>query len=353
MRKSLLFVIFVLSWMCSYAQQSLPNEFFGLKFEETYSLEEMKEHVGNKGTFVQETGTIEMGTTNYNGYVFSNASHDNRHYPLMTLMTLEHGTFGGISFTFTKDSASTDSTLEIIYNELKDSLIKQYGELVEFPIEEQSDVSRLMSLQNGVALRLDKWVNENGITDIEVSYISLIAILADAYKVTYPTIQDTFLGLKIGSRQTTFSIKSAVGYKGEYLDEQLNSYGKIITFTKMIFAGKTWDFGSFSLTDKGELYSVCVYDSLKDGFGYDDEQNDAKQTYDSYKIKLDDKYGVHDEKESSNGKYIVYIGGNDIAIILSNERSKSAGGKYRRYVKIEYYHTAIYNKLSEQSTDEL
>lgn len=109
----------------------------------------------------------------------------------------------------------------------------------------------------------------------------------------------------------------------------------------------------FSLTDKGELYSVCVYDSLKDGFGYDDEQNDAKQTYDSYKIKLDDNYGVHDEKESSNGKYIVYIGGNDIAIILSNERSKSAGGKYLRYVKIEYYHTAIYDKLSEQSTDEL
>lgn len=191
------------------------------------------------------------------------------------------------------------------------------------------------------------------ITYIEVSYLSLTAILTDAYKVVYPTIQDTFMGLKIGSYQTISSIKSAVGYKGEYLNERLDSYGKTIIFTKMMFAGKTWDFGSFSLTDKGELYRVCAYDSLKDGFGYDDENNDAQQTYDSYKIKLNNKYGVQDENESSKGKFITYIGGNDISIILSNERSKSTGGEYRRYVQIEYYHTAIFNKLSEQSADEL
>ncbi len=141
-----MFVIFAIFCVSSYAQQSLPNDFFGLKFEEIYSIEQMKEHIGNNGTFVQEIGTIEMGTTNYKGYVFSNVFHDNRYYPLMTLMTLEHGTFGGIAFTFTNDSVSTDSSLEIIYNEFKDSLVKQYGELQEFPIEEQSDVSDYLQL---------------------------------------------------------------------------------------------------------------------------------------------------------------------------------------------------------------
>lgn len=58
MKKTFLFVIFAIFCVSSYAQQSLPNEFFGLKFEEIYSIEQMKEHIGNNGTFVQEIGTI-------------------------------------------------------------------------------------------------------------------------------------------------------------------------------------------------------------------------------------------------------------------------------------------------------
>lgn len=42
-----------------------------------------------------------------------------------------------------------------------------------------------------------------------------MAIIIDSYIAAYPTIQDTFLGIKMGSQQTSYSIKSAIGYKGE------------------------------------------------------------------------------------------------------------------------------------------
>lgn len=180
-----------------------------------------------------------------------------------------------------------------------------------------------------------------------------MAIIIDSYIAAYPTIQDTFLGIKMGSQQTSYSIKSAIGYKGEYLNEEYDPYGKTIIFTNFIFAGKTWDYGNFSLTDKGELYSVSAYDSLDEGYGYEDELNTAEQTYELYKSSLDAKYGVHDEQESDNGKYVIYVGNNDISIILSNERNKSTGGEYRRYITIQYYQAAIYNQLSTSGFDEL
>ena len=204
---------------------------------------------------------------------------------------------------------------------------------------------------NGVALRLDKYISNDTITAVEISYISLIAIMTDNNIGTYPTIQDTFLDLKLGTEQTSYSIKSAVGYKGEYLNEEYDPYGKTISFTNFIFAGKKWDYGVFRLTDKGKLFNVSAYDSLDERYEY--ELNAADQTYELYKSSLDAKYGVHDEQESDNGKYVIYVGNNDISIILSNERNKSTGGEYRRYITIQYYQTAIYNQLSNNGFDEL
>ena len=354
MKRFLLITVLTMSCIITQAQQTLPKDFFDLKFDEKYSTEDLKKHLDGNGSFVRETGTFDIGPTTYNGYSFSNVTYLGRCYPLMTLMTLSHGTLGGIAFTFTKDDIKIEGqTLDKIYDELKKDLKEQYGELSEFPVDGRTDISRLLNINNGVTLRLDKWTSDGETSQIEFSYISLTAPFVDEYKAMYPTIQDTFMGIRIGTKQTTYSIKSAVGYKGNYLDENYDSFGKNITFTKMSFAGRTWDFGSFSLTDKGEFYRICAYDSLKDGYGYDDEKRDANNTYESYKSKLDDKYGVHDERESDDGKYVIYIGENNVAIILSNERGKSTGGEYRRYIKITYYQTEIFNKLSEKSSDEL
>lgn len=354
-KKTLLVALLIASLgICSHAQPSLPDEFFGLKFEKSYSLNEMEEHVGKNGVFVEcKADTLMSGFgINYSGYEFSDVYYDGYSYPSMTLLFLEHGSFAGVVFTFNNLNISAESSLDTIYEELQ-VFLKKYGELSEFPVMGNPDVYRLMNINNGVALRLDKCVSESKIVSIQVSYISLTAVVIDGYKAVLPTIQDTFLGLEMGSCYTPYSIKSAVGCKGEYFDEHLDYYGKIIEFTKVLFAGKTWDFGRFSLTDNGELYRVAFYDSLEDGFGHEDDMNEAKETFDVYKAMLDDKYGLHDVRESENSKYVTYSGWNNVAIILSNERGKSAGGKYRRYIKIECYQTAILNKLSGQGAADL
>ena len=354
MKRILLIIAFVLTYIAAHAQESLPNEFFGLKFDEAYTLEQMIEHIGSNGTFIQEIDPFQMGTTMYYGYIFEDVTYNAKHYPTMMLMSLEHGTFGGVAFTFTSENINENQSLADIYDILKDSLTSKYGELSDFTIDGQPEnISRLLNIGNGVGLRLDKYTSNDTITAVEVSYISLMAIIIDSYIASYPTIQDTFLGIKMGSQQTSYSIKSAIGYKGEYLNEEYDPYGKTIIFTNFIFAGKTWDYGNFSLTDKGVLYSVSAYDSLDEGYGYEDELNTAEQTYELYKSSLDAKYGVHDEQESDNGKYVIYVGNNDISIILSNERNKSTGGEYRRYITIQYYQTAIYNQLSNNGFDEL
>ena len=84
-----------------------------------------------------------------------------------------------------------------------------------------------------------------------------------------------------------------------------------------------------------------------------DERNEAKQTYDSFKSRLDEKYGNVVEKDENGKCSSVYIGENDVAIVLSNERSKSSGGEYRRYVTIAYVQTDINNELANKSSDEL
>lgn len=353
MKRMLLLAILVMAGVVSYAQNEIPDEFFGMKFGIVYSLDEMKGHVGSAGTFVQEEDSLEVGAINYKGYIFREVNYNDRCYPSMALMVLEHGMFGGVMFTFTTDDISEDRSLETIYGGLKRSLEEEYGEFEERPVNDYPELCRLACFHDGMCLRLDKWLTNNEIRTISISYISMFATLADAYSAAFPTIQDTFFGMKMGSRQTTYSVRSAVGRRGEYLEEKLTSYGKKVIFKKMIFAGETWDYGEFGLTEDGELFDVYVYDSLKDGYGYDDEKKEAERTYTSYKNKLDEKYGSQKENDDDGGKYVCYVGHNDMAIILSNKRGKSSGGEYRRFVGIDYIQTEINKKVSSLNDDEL
>lgn len=353
MKRMLLLAILVMAGVAAYAQNEIPDEFFGMKFGTAYSLDEMKDHVGYAGTFVQEVdNTLEFGDVNYpKGYVFKNVSYNDRCYPSMAFLILEHGTFGGVGFTFTKDNIQEDSSLETIYDGLKRSLEDEYGAFDE--VEDSLALVRLTNFHSSVSLKLDKRLVNNEITRIDIVYFSMYASLKDIYSATFPTIQDTFFGMKMGARQTTYSVRSAVGRRGEYLEEKLASYGKKVIFKKIIFAGGTWDFGEFGLTNDGELFDVNVYDSLNDGYSYDDERNDAERTYTSYKNRLDEKYGSPYENEDDSGKYVCYVGSNDMAIVLSNKRGKSSGGEYRRFVGIDYFQTEINKKVSSRSDDEL
>ena len=342
-----------ISSLLAQAQKPLPKDFFGLTFEQKYTVEDIKNHLEGYGTFIRETGAFEMGETTYNGYSFSDVKYMGRTYPLMTIMTLPHGTFGGTTFSYTEDNITDGQPLDEIYDELKNELTERYVGLVDFPIEGHPEISRMLNMNNGVILRLDKYVNDGKISLVELSYLSMTAAMTDAYNAMYPTIQDTFMGLKMGSKQTPNSIKAAVGYKGKFLNEKYDVYGKNIIFTDISFAGRTWDYGNFALTDNGEFYYISIYDSLDDGYLYSDERREADNTYNIYKSKLDKKYGFHEETEDDNGKAVIYMGGNDMGIILSNTRSQSSGGEYRRYVKLEYLKSDIYDRLQKKSSDEL
>ena len=63
--------------------------------------------------------------------------------------------------------------------------------------------------------------------------------------------------------------------------------------------------------------------------------------------------GEKEEKDSGDGKYVVYLGRNDMCVILSNERSRSKGGDYRRYVTLDYVQTEINGRQSAKSDDDL
>lgn len=353
MRK-LIFTLFALVFsFVSYAQQQITNDFWGLKLGEVYTLEQITEHVGENGTFAEDLGDVDLGTV-YRAYAFLDVNFNDRIVSPFIFLMLPHGTLGGVYIPYTSDNIPEGQSLDSVYEQLKKELTDKYGTLEEFPIEGHPEITRLLYMQGGIAIRLDKWISEKAVTEVDVAYLSLVASVNETLlELKGPTIQDTFFGMKMGSIQSVSTLKSALGHKGEYLDEQYDSFGKNVSFTKLIFAGKTWDYSNFKLSDKGELYWISAYDSLDDGDFYEDEKKAAERIYEAYKEKLNDKYGQREEKTTDDSKYVIYLGENDMAIILTNERSKSQGGSYRRYVKIEYIQTAINQRLSDSNQDEL
>lgn len=187
------------------------------------------------------------------------------------------------------------------------------------------------------------------------------ALLISAFSATaqqvnddsgYPTIQDTFFGMKMGSTQSFSRLKSALWHKGEFLRKKYILSGSIAyTFTKVPFAGRTWDYCELSLSNKNELYEVCVYDSLDDCS--DDAKKEAGDLYRTFKNKLLVKYGIRNEVASDDDLYVFYSGENWIFLTLYNRRNESEGGAYRRYVGLDYTQQQIYGRLQEANDNEL
>ncbi len=350
--KKLIFILLALVLYADvYAQQSIPNEFFGLKYGNKYSLEQVKTHVGDKGNYVETDESVEFGSMKWTGHSFSDADFSGRHYPSMVIMMLTSDVFGGLMLVYSDAILPEGQTIDSVYSELLNELSGQYT-FVDMPLDESGTTVKASIDDNGNAIILSRNKSEDD-EIVSITYLSFSLIYSDFNSTALPTIQDTFFGMKMGSIQSVSTLKSALGYKGEYLDEQYDSFGKNVSFTKLIFAGKTWDYGNFKLSDKGELYWISAYDSLNDGYSYEDEKKEAERTYEAYKEKLNDKYGQREEKTTDDSRYVIYLGENDMAIILTNERSKSQGGSYRRYVKIEYIQTAINQRRSDSNQDEL
>ena len=102
-----------------------------------------------------------------------------------------------VSFCILNDntnSAAIDST----YNVIKSELSKDY-ELTYYPVQDHPEIERMIALNNGITLRLDKSMENGQTNSIEISYVSLLANFMGAYKSELPEIQDSFFGMKMGS----------------------------------------------------------------------------------------------------------------------------------------------------------
>lgn len=349
MKKCFLIVISLILSVAANAQQAIPDEFFGLKFGNIYSLEEVISHVGDNGNYNKTDDSIEFNSIKWLGYLFDDVTYDGREYPSMGILKLTSNVFGGVFFSLSNEDIPENQSLDSIYNELSKELSGKY-ELIDTPNQFPNIISKISMDENGNAVTLSYGKLDKG-DMITVAYISFAALYSDLATTVLPTIQDTFFGLQMGSRQTASTIKSAVGHRGTFLSENSDIYGRTVIFRDITFAGKSWDFGTFCLTEKGELYNLSVQISLTD---YSlDARKEANNTYEIFKSKLADKYGEAEEKTDDEGKYISYVGNNSIGLMLSNKRSKSKGGDYRRYVTLEYWHTTIYSHLNNQSNDEL
>ncbi len=357
MKKYILTVISLIFSISTYAQQPIPSEFFGLEYDKSYSLQEIISHIGENGIYSKTVDTI-MYNRQLSGHIFENVTYNGREYPCMCIFTftsdilhIKSNAFGGATFSFTNENIPEKQSLDSIYNELSSDLSSKYT-MIDIPDPITNTIGKVSELSEGdngiVKLRYQK-VASNGIVTLE--YMSLIMSFANIVNTILPTIQDTFFGLKIGSHQTISTIKSAVGYKGTFLNEEKESYSNRLTFKDIMFAGKTWDFGTFSLTENGELYNLSVNISLTDYKS--DDQKEADKTYESFKTRLAEKYGEAKEGIDDEGKFVGYIGNNGIGLSLSKQRSKSKGGDYRLYVTLNYYSFEIYQRLFNQSNDEL
>ena len=335
-----------------------PNSFFGLELGKCYDKEQVSAIVKNNGIKDGYADVVKEEENNPLGlisYYFKDIQHGNHIYPVMAAQVLPaDNKLVNVSFIdFTQEGILSGAQLEEIYISVLDSLKHLY------PFEkidtDSPDLIR-MYYNNifglGPSVRLDKYLS-NGITNtIELSYISTLDLaLAMLDNVPpRPNIQDTFFGLKMGNKYTHSQIKLALNGRGKFLSES-NIGENSVTFTDVYFAGSKWDFCAISLSAKNELYIISFYNSYAT-YEYEEEAA-TKRTYQSLKEKLDEKYGERETKSEDGNLSTIYIGGNDMAIMLDKEKSKSKGGSYRNYFKLTYYQSAIGSSQSKADNDEL
>ena len=355
MKKVLTAILFAI--VSSFIGIAQPSTFFGLELGKCYSNEEITSTVKNNGLkegpadVIKETEDNPLGLVSYHFY---DIKYGGRQFPLMVAQVLpKDNKLVCVSFAYIRDEGGMSSQkMENVYVSMLDSLKHIY------PLEAQdtgsADLVRYYyGSLIGPSVRLDKYISEGAVNVVEVTYLSAYDIAMALFDTvpTCPDIQDTFFGLKMGNKYTHSQIKMAMNSKGSFLEENVGAGENSITFTDVYFAGSKWDFCAFTLSAQNELYIFSCYNSYAT-YEYEEEAA-TKKSYQSLKSRLDDKYGEAETKDEDGDLSTIYIGGNDMAIILSKEKSKSKGGTYRYYFKLTYYQSAVGSSQSKADNDEL
>lgn len=355
MRKLFLILFLLIVSIIANAQ---ARTVFGLVFGKTYTENDLRSIINSNSDGQYEVTTWSDRTASIQGLLeevkVSNLSMAADLFSPITVMVYPVRSMKGrpaymISLSTDKELQSVASFYDetcgdpfLVYHHLADSLKSIY------PTE---------SIQDGIGLQCN---NNEGISIVlkkEDKYVYLSftdnSYIEEAFNSILPPIQDTFMSLTLGNRYSVERVKSVLDTRGAFLNSTRNATGTEVSFTKIAYAGKIWDYGSIMLTIDGEFAQFSVYDSLND---YYDERKDARDTYDRYKEILDKKYSsaiypsIEDDGTSVTA---FYRGGNGISLMIYNKRDKTAGGSYRRFVGIEYSHIGIIRGLMDSRENEL
>jgi len=348
---SILVILFALSYFRCSAQ---PDSFYGLRLGEVYTQEQIIKAVGDNGAF---QGALEHDYNDGSGiekdiYLFSPAKYNGYFYPSMTIQcSSKTKKLLEVSFVYTDSDGLDTSSLFQEYERMVDDLNAHYP-MVHIEMDDPTETRYIYLNAFGTTVRLDKTEENGTISFIQLAFISTLSTAMEIYEQTpsLPEIQDNFFGLTLGHRYTTNQVKNVLGAHGAFLNEARAPHGVEIHFSEVIFAGHKWDFCAVEMATDGRLYTFSVYDSRID---ISNERIENKNTFESYKKRLDEKYGIAESHEDESGVYATYVGSNDVAIILSNSQARSKGGSYRLYAKIVYVQTKISNEINSLSDSEL
>jgi hypothetical protein len=167
-----------------------------------------------------------------------------------------------------------------------------------------------------------------------------------AAQVNAQSVQDTFMGMKLGTELDGEIIIANVGARGEYqsFDSMVSFYR--LSFKDTYFAGHKWSFAYFYQNTDIKFYEFTVSD-------YYSSSSEAEEAYNSWKKKLDEKYSPTVLSDDYNEKCICYYGDNGVDLLLTYEYSKSKAGIHYYYVSLNYIHEELYFSVQDANNDEL
>lgn len=177
--------------------------------------------------------------------------------------------------------------------------------------------------------------------------LTILSLLFTA-QVNAQEVQDTFMGMKLGTKLTDAAISANVGTRGTY-----SRIDNMVTYTSMrfsntLFAGHKW-YSAYFYRDKDKVFYEFKVSDLFDSFS----NQEALKDFRLWREKLNSKY-TPTELEGKNGvNNLAYHGDNGVIILLSLEYLKSTLDVYHYYVTIEYIKEDLYNSVMEATNDEL
>ena len=178
----------------------------------------------------------------------------------------------------------------------------------------------------------------------------LILILSSAAASAQNRIQDTFLGIKLGSDYTAVCRSDC--FRNEFSGHNrwtLRDYKRykresmaVGYYHRLIFGGYYWDEARFYFTDAQVFYKVRFYTPYTDKQSSQDRYNEVRES-------LHERYGgaagisveTDDVWDDDDALSVTYRDENGRSCVLSLELRKSQNGKKFYYVFLRYEDTDV------------